>query len=219
MSQPHIPEASVARLPLYLRVLVAMAEDGVATVSSGDLARDAGVNSAKIRKDLSHLGSYGTRGVGYDVEYLIAQITRELGMDQEWATVLVGAGNLGQALANYGGFSERGFRMMAILDSDPAKVGQVVAGLRRAGVVPEQAGSHHLPGCVEQHHTVHVPGDADGLHRAKVVGEVVQHLCAGGDPVGGILLGPARGRAGAVQRSGGNGNHAVALVEQQRLQS
>ena len=132
MSQPHIPEASVARLPLYLRVLVAMAEDGVATVSSGDLARDAGVNSAKIRKDLSHLGSYGTRGVGYDVEYLIAQITRELGMDQEWATVLVGAGNLGQALANYGGFSERGFRMMAILDSDPAKVGQVVAGLEIA---------------------------------------------------------------------------------------
>lgn len=132
VSQPHIPEASVARLPLYLRVLVAMAEDGVATVSSGDLARDAGVNSAKIRKDLSHLGSYGTRGVGYDVEYLIAQITRELGMDQEWATVLVGAGNLGQALANYGGFSERGFRMMAILDSDPAKVGQVVAGLEIA---------------------------------------------------------------------------------------
>ena len=87
------------------------------------------------------------------------------------------------------------------------------------GVVPEQAGAHHLPGCVEQHHTVHVPGDADGLHRTKVVGDVVQHLCAGGDPVGGILLGPARGRAGAVQRSGGNGNHAVALVEQQRLQS
>ena len=132
MSQPHIPEASVARLPLYLRVLVAMAEDGVATVSSGDLAAEAGVNSAKIRKDLSYLGSYGTRGVGYDVEYLITQITRELGLNQEWATVLVGAGNLGQALANYGGFSDRGFRMLAILDADPAKVGQVVAGIEVA---------------------------------------------------------------------------------------
>lgn len=129
MSNRQIPEASVARLPLYLRALIDRAESGVSTLSSGDLAAAAGVNSAKIRKDLSYLGSYGTRGVGYDVDYLIAQISRELGLTQEWATVLVGAGNLGQALANYGGFAERGFRMTAILDSDPKKVGLDVAGV------------------------------------------------------------------------------------------
>lgn len=125
----QIPEASVTRLPLYLRALVDQAEAGVSTLSSGDLAQAAGVNSAKIRKDLSYLGSYGTRGVGYDVDYLIAQISRELGLTQDWAAVLVGAGNLGQALANYGGFADRGFRIAAILDSDSAKVGQPVAGL------------------------------------------------------------------------------------------
>ncbi|MEO2109265.1 MAG: redox-sensing transcriptional repressor Rex [Actinomycetota bacterium] len=129
MSQRQIPEASVARLPLYLRALIDRAEAGVESMSSGELAAAAGVNSAKIRKDLSYLGSYGTRGVGYDVEYLIAQISRELGLTQDWSTVLVGAGNLGQALANYGGFADRGFRIAAILDADPAKVGMIVAGV------------------------------------------------------------------------------------------
>ena len=124
-----IPEASVARLPIYLRVLVDMAERGTHTASSEGLAAAAGVNSAKVRKDLSYLGSYGTRGVGYDVEYLIHQISRELGLTQGWATCIVGVGNLGQALANYGGFEERGFRVAALFDADDAKVGNVVAGL------------------------------------------------------------------------------------------
>jgi redox-sensing transcriptional repressor len=119
----------VARLPVYLRALVDMAEKGIHTVSSEALAATAGVNSAKIRKDLSYLGSYGTRGVGYDVEYLIHQISRELGLTQDWAVCIVGIGNLGQALANYGGFAERGFRIAALLDSDPTKVGQVVGGV------------------------------------------------------------------------------------------
>lgn len=125
----QIPEASVARLPVYLRTLIDMAEAGTTTVSSEKLAHVSGVNSAKIRKDLSHLGSYGTRGVGYDVDYLIAQISRELGLTQDWATVLVGAGNLGQALANYGGFADRGFQITAIVDSDEGKHGIHVAGL------------------------------------------------------------------------------------------
>ncbi|MEA2550417.1 MAG: redox-sensing transcriptional repressor, partial [Actinomycetota bacterium] len=106
-----IPEATVARLPIYLRALVDMAETGASTVSSDDLAEAAGVNSAKVRKDLSYLGSYGTRGVGYDVAYLIHQIRRELGLTQHWAIVIAGIGNLGQALANYKGFGERGFRV------------------------------------------------------------------------------------------------------------
>jgi redox-sensing transcriptional repressor len=129
MRERVIPEATVARLPVYLRALVEMAEDGATTVSSDALARASGVNSAKVRKDLSHLGSYGTRGVGYDVAYLIHQVRRELGLSQDWPIVLVGVGNLGHALANYRGFPERGFRIAALVDADRAKVGEVVGGL------------------------------------------------------------------------------------------
>lgn len=125
-----IPEATVARLPIYLRALQGLSERGLLTVSSEDLARIAGVNSAKLRKDLSHLGSYGTRGVGYEVEYLVYQIARELGLTQDWAVAIVGAGNLGRALANYGGFGTRGFRIAALLDADERLVGGEVAGLR-----------------------------------------------------------------------------------------
>src|SRR5450755_4228984 len=130
-----IPEATIARLPVYLRVLYGLAERGIGTVSSEELASAAGVNSAKLRKDLSHLGSYGTRGVGYDVDYLVYQVSRELGLTQDWPVVIVGAGNLGRALANYGGFATRGFRVAALLDSDPAVVGRVIAGhvVRNAG--------------------------------------------------------------------------------------
>lgn len=124
-----IPEATVARLPLYLRSLVEMTERGTTTVSSEGLATAAGVNSAKVRKDLSYLGSYGTRGVGYDVEYLIYQISRELGLTQDWNCVIVGIGNLGRALANYRGFGSRGFRVVALLDVDPVKIGTYVDDL------------------------------------------------------------------------------------------
>ena len=126
MSARTIPEATVGRLPVYLRALVEMAERGASTVSSGDLAEAAGVNSAKVRKDLSYLGSYGTRGVGYDVAYLIHQVRRELGLTQHWPVLIAGAGNLGRALANYKGFAERGFRIVAIVDAAPEKVGEGV---------------------------------------------------------------------------------------------
>src|SRR5947208_2023635 len=124
-----IPDATGGRLPVYLRALVEMAEQGSSTVSSEELADAAGVNSAKVRKDLSHLGTYGTRGVGYDVAYLIHQIRRELGLTQHWPVVIVGVGNLGHALANYRGFGERGFRVVALADSDRGKVGERVNGL------------------------------------------------------------------------------------------
>jgi redox-sensing transcriptional repressor len=120
----------VSRLPVYLRALVEMAEGGRTTTSSEDLAEAAGVNSAKVRKDLSYLGSYGTRGVGYDVAYLIHQVRRVLGLTQDWPVLIAGIGNLGQALANYKGFAERGFRVVALVDSDPGKVGEVVAGIQ-----------------------------------------------------------------------------------------
>ena len=125
----RLPEATVSRLPVYLRVLTGMAERGIVTVSSDQLATGAGVNSAKLRKDLSHLGSYGIRGVGYDVEYLIYQVSRALGLTQDWPVVIVGAGNLGRALANYGGFATRGFRIAALLDSDPVIVGTRIGRL------------------------------------------------------------------------------------------
>ncbi len=124
-----IPEATVARLPVYLRALYGLAERGISTVASEELAAAAGVNSAKLRKDLSHLGSYGIRGVGYDVEYLVYQVSRTLGLTQDWPVVIVGAGNLGRALANYGGFVSRGFTISAMLDSDTAIVGSRIARL------------------------------------------------------------------------------------------
>ncbi len=124
-----IPEATVARLPVYLRALTALSDQGIATASSEDLATAAGVNSAKLRKDLSYLGSYGTRGVGYDVEYLRYQIAREIGVTQDWAVVIVGIGNLGHALANYSGFGTRGFRVVALLDADERLVGEQVGDL------------------------------------------------------------------------------------------
>ncbi|HEV7707609.1 MAG TPA: redox-sensing transcriptional repressor Rex [Asanoa sp.] len=126
---PDLPEATVARLPEYLRALHHIAEVGSDTISSEGLATAAGVNSAKLRKDLSHLGSYGTRGVGYDVALLIDQIEFTLGLDQRRAVALVGVGNLGHALAGYAGFASRGFRIAALFDADPERVGEPINGL------------------------------------------------------------------------------------------
>ena len=125
----RIPDAAVSRLPVYLQILEDLKGDTVGQLSSDQLAALAGVNAAKVRKDLSYLGSYGTRGVGYDVAYLIYQIKRELGLLHEWNVVVVGAGNLGNALANYHGFSSRGFPVAGIVDKDPDKVGKTVGGV------------------------------------------------------------------------------------------
>jgi redox-sensing transcriptional repressor len=126
---PDLPEATIARLPEYLRALHNLGEGGSDTISSEGLSAAAGVNSAKLRKDLSHLGSYGTRGVGYDVALLIEQIEYVLGLDQRRAVCLVGVGNLGHALAGYDGFASRGFKIVALFDADPAKVGESIHGL------------------------------------------------------------------------------------------
>jgi redox-sensing transcriptional repressor len=124
-----IPDATVARLPVYLRALAQLAGSGTDTVSSGALAEAAGVSPAQLRKDLSYLGSYGTRGVGYDVAHLRFQIAREVGQAEEWPVVIVGLGNLGTALANYSGFRSRGFRVVGLVDPDPALVGRRIHGL------------------------------------------------------------------------------------------
>jgi redox-sensing transcriptional repressor len=144
--QRRIPEATVARLPVYLRSLLEVADAHIVTVSSERLAEMAGVNAAKVRKDLSYLGSYGTRGVGYDVEFLLVQINRVLGLTQDWPVVIVGIGNLGHALANYRGFSERGFRIAALVDADRSKIGEVAGGLpiRHLDDLPAIAAAQHI---------------------------------------------------------------------------
>jgi redox-sensing transcriptional repressor len=128
-SRARIPEATVTRLPVYLRSLLELASDKVSTVSSERLAELSGVNAAKVRKDLSYLGSYGTRGVGYDVGFLVDQVGRELGTTRDWPVVIVGLGNLGRALANYNGFGSRGFRVAALVDADPTLVGETIGEL------------------------------------------------------------------------------------------
>ncbi len=125
----QIPEAAVARLAVYLRILSGLAEQGATTVSSEELSAAAGVNSAKLRKDLSYLGSYGTRGVGYEVQVLVSQIERILGLTRQHRVAVVGIGNLGHALANYGGFPGRGFPVEALFDLDADLIGVPVGGL------------------------------------------------------------------------------------------
>lgn len=129
-SRPQgLPDATVARLAAYLGVLKRLDAAGVTTISSGELASAAGVNPAQLRKDLSHLGSYGTRGVGYDVAYLRFQLDQNIGIADQWPVIIVGVGNLGRALINHSGFSSRGFRVTASFDIDPALVGTTVEGL------------------------------------------------------------------------------------------
>jgi redox-sensing transcriptional repressor len=141
-----IPEATVARLPLYLRSLLEVTDEGTATISSERLAELSGVNAAKVRKDLSYLGSYGTRGVGYDVEYLLFQMSRELGLTHDWPVVIVGLGNLGHALANYAGFRDRGFPVAALVDADPKVVGTSINGItvRHIDELPDVAAANPI---------------------------------------------------------------------------
>ncbi|WP_051461422.1 redox-sensing transcriptional repressor Rex [Tomitella biformata] len=125
-----IPKATVGRLASYLRALSALADDGIARVSSEQLADATAVGSATLRKDLSFLGSQGVRGVGYEVASLTESIESALGLDLGHRVVLVGVGNLGLALTGHGGFGRRGFTVVALFDIDPAKVGTTVRGLR-----------------------------------------------------------------------------------------
>ncbi len=123
-SRRRIPEATVARLPVYQRILEELLRSGNTTVSSELLASSAQVNAAKVRKDLSLLGSFGTRGAGYDAAFLIEQIDRELGLDRIWPVVIAGIGNLGRALARSQGFAARNFRVAALVDTDAAIIGE-----------------------------------------------------------------------------------------------
>ena len=129
MKSTRIPSTTVARLPLYLRCLQTMRDQRIDSISSFELARLTGHNAAQLRKDLSYLGEFGTRGVGYDVDELIRQIGKWLGAAKVRQVVIVGAGHLGQALCNYKGFVDKGFNIAGVYDADPAKVGRRVGGL------------------------------------------------------------------------------------------
>jgi len=128
MTKP-IPDIVVGRLPIYLRALSFLAAEGTQVTSSHDLGKRLGISAAQIRKDLSFFGEFGKQGTGYNVGYLQEQISRILKVDQEWPVALIGVGDLGRALARYGGFAHRGFRVVALFDNDPAKIGQTIGDL------------------------------------------------------------------------------------------
>ncbi|MBC8163653.1 MAG: redox-sensing transcriptional repressor Rex [Roseiflexaceae bacterium] len=123
------PDVVIKRLPLYARSLRYLLQEGVSSVSSQELGERINVTAAQIRKDLSYFGEFGKQGIGYDVEKLLHQIERILGLNQEWPAALVGIGHLGEAIARYEGFRTQGIRISAMFDSDQHKIGQEMTGL------------------------------------------------------------------------------------------
>ena len=129
MTFREIPDIVVGRLPIYLRALSRMTQEGQTITSSKELGERLGISSAQIRKDLSHFGEFGKQGTGYQIEFLIEQLQRILKVHDEWEVALVGVGDLGHALVRYNGFANRGFRIVALFDASPDKIGKVVGGL------------------------------------------------------------------------------------------
>lgn len=129
MPHPGIPDIVVGRLPIYLRALNFLAAEGREITSSQELGDRLGISSAQIRKDLSHFGEFGKQGTGYEIQFLRDQLMRILQVDRLWDVVLVGAGDLGHALTHYGGFEGRGFRIVAVFDNNPAKIGEKLGAL------------------------------------------------------------------------------------------
>lgn len=125
----RIPQPTIERLSTYIKCLRAMKKDGTKTASSADIAAVTGINAAQFRKDLSYFGEFGTPGRGYDVEQLQAHLANIMGLREDHRVLLVGAGNLGSALAGYPGFKERGFEIIGVFDSDPYKIGTKIGDL------------------------------------------------------------------------------------------
>jgi redox-sensing transcriptional repressor len=221
----RIPEATVLRLPVYQRILTELVRGGTRTVSSEQLAELARVNAAKVRKDLSLLGSFGTRGSGYEPGFLIAQIDRALGIDENWSVAVVGIGNLGRALTNSAGFASGGCQVTSLFDVDPGVVGEEIRGIEvrhmdeiatlRAAECPD-IGVITTPGWAAQ-------GVADLLVRAGVTSllnfaprvlHVPPHVHVRYVDLSIELqvLGFYRARQAATVRAGGQGDEPVPLI-------
>jgi redox-sensing transcriptional repressor len=172
-----IPDATVARLPVYGRVLRSLAAQGTTTVSSDCLAASCGVSPAKLRKDLSCLGSYGTRGVGYDVVFLSAQIDRELGLSKPWRVVIVGVGNLGRALVSYRGFASRGFEIVGLLDAHPDVIGtKLTVGESAISVLPLTGLERLVEETLPQIGVIATPAEAAQSVADRLVGAGVRSI-------------------------------------------
>lgn len=167
MSSSQIPDIVVSRLPVYLRALTRMAQEGQQITSSHELGRRLGISSAQIRKDLSHFGEFGKQGTGYQIGYLVDQLRRILKVDQEWTVALIGAGDLGAALARYNGLVDRGFRIALIFDNDPAKIGKNLSGY----IVHDAAQMHVL---IPQHNIVLAMVAVPAEHAQSVADELVK---------------------------------------------
>src|SRR5258707_7527441 len=126
----EIPDIVIGRLPIYLRALNQLIQQGHEITSSKELGERLGISSAQIRKDLSHFGEFGKQGTGYEIKKLVDQLRRILKVEREWDVALVGAGAIGHALAHYNGFTDRGFRISMIFDNDPAKIGTSINGFQ-----------------------------------------------------------------------------------------
>lgn len=137
MEDRQVPDIVVGRLPIYLRALTFLKADSREITSSQELGDRLGISSAQIRKDLSHFGEFGKQGTGYDIKHLESNLKEILHVDRMWDVVVVGAGDLGHALAGYRGFAGRGFCITAVFDKDPAKIGQTLP----SGLVIEDVAS------------------------------------------------------------------------------
>ena len=137
MAKRSIPDIVIGRLPVYLRALNFLVAEGRQITSSQELGDRLGISSAQIRKDLSHFGEFGKQGTGYDITFLHKQLSEILKVDRMWNVALVGAGNLGKAVADYPGFAGKGFNITVIFDNEPAKIGQIM-GVNNVKVQPAE---------------------------------------------------------------------------------
>jgi redox-sensing transcriptional repressor len=129
MANKVIPNIVIARLPIYLRALNRMVQQGRQVTSSQELGERLGISAAQIRKDLSQFGEFGKQGTGYNIEFLATKIQEILKIDRVWDVAVIGAGDIGHAIINYGGFADRGFRAVMIFDNDPKKIGTTIASM------------------------------------------------------------------------------------------
>jgi redox-sensing transcriptional repressor len=169
-AEAEIPDIVIGRLPIYLRTLRLLQIQGLQVTSSQELGDLLGISSAQIRKDLSHFGEFGKQGTGYNIDFLCAQLEKILKVDCVWPVVLVGAGYLGHALASYSGFEQRGFRIVAVFDSDPAKAGTSLGALtvQSTSAIPELIGKYRCQIAVIAVPAVAAQGVADLLIAAGV---------------------------------------------------